>query len=132
MELSGVVSVLASRGTYSSRSSHFTVKIWLRGHLGFNQKVMKKNTILPQLASNKADNATSHGKGCIDGIGETIKLCVREVSSARKADPRTSLEFANDAKKICTGINILYESEEQIEAIKAKLDEMWVTNSQEI
>ncbi|GBN08095.1 hypothetical protein AVEN_273846-1 [Araneus ventricosus] len=73
-----------------------------------------------------------NGKGCIDGIGGTIKCRVLEVSRARKADPRTLLEFANDAKKICTGINILYESEEQTEVVKAKLEEMWVTNSQEI
>ncbi|GBN53930.1 hypothetical protein AVEN_155135-1 [Araneus ventricosus] len=77
-------------------------------------------------------SATSHGKGCIDGIGGTITRRVREVSRARKVDPRTLLEFTNDVKKICTGINILYESEEQIEAVKAKLDEMWVTNGQEI
>ncbi|GBM41170.1 hypothetical protein AVEN_35743-1 [Araneus ventricosus] len=63
-------------------------------------------------------SATSHGKGCINGIGGTIKRCVRDISRARKADPRTSLEFANDAKKIWTGINILYETEEQIEAVK--------------
>ncbi|GBM22334.1 hypothetical protein AVEN_121148-1 [Araneus ventricosus] len=77
-------------------------------------------------------SATSHGKSCIDGIGETIQRHVREVSRARKADRRTSLKFANDLKKVCTGINILYESEEQIEAVKAKLDEMWLTNAQEI
>lgn len=33
---------------------------------------------------------------------------------------------------IRAGLNILYESEEQIKAKKAKLDEMWATNGQEM
>lgn len=98
----------------------------------FKQKYTIFSMTLNEIPTTWHFSATSHGKGCIDGIGGTIKRRVREVCTARKADARTPLEFANVAKTICTGINILYESEKQIEAAKAKLDKMWVNNGQEI
>ena len=39
-------------------------------------------------------NATSHGKGDIDGLGGTCKRRIREKTRARIIDPQTSLDFA--------------------------------------
>lgn len=70
-------------------------------------------------------SATSHGKGCIDGIGGTVKRRVREASNARKIDPRTSDEFAMAAKNICPNINILHVTTQSVEQEKEALDSTW-------
>ena len=38
--------------------------------------------------------ATSHGKGCIDGIGGSVKRMVWQLVRSRKANVKTALEFA--------------------------------------
>lgn len=36
-------------------------------------------------------SATSYGKGCIDGVGGTVKKIIRDVVKAQQIDPTTSL-----------------------------------------
>lgn len=96
---------------------------------GTSQHFKQKYTIFSMTQSKLPTvwhfSATSHGKGCIDGIGGTIKRQVRDATRARNIDPRTPCEFAEAAKKICPGINVLYESQEKMQRMKANLDLTW-------
>ena len=58
---------------------------------------------------------TSHGKGCIDGIGGTIKCKVAEAVRASQHDMATSQYFVDVAVKVCPNINILCAAIENIE-----------------
>ena len=70
-------------------------------------------------------SATSHGKGCIDGIGGTIKRRVAEAVRASQQDMTTSQNFADVAAKVCPNINILYAAKENVEKAKSRLDSLW-------
>ncbi|GBN50417.1 hypothetical protein AVEN_89431-1 [Araneus ventricosus] len=43
--------------------------------------------------------ATSHGKGAIDGLGDTIKRRVEEATCSRNTDPQTAEEFVDCTKR---------------------------------
>ena len=71
---------------------------------------------------------TSHRKGCIDGIGGTIKRRVAEAVRASQHDMGTSQNFADIAVKVCPNINILYAAKEKVENAKPGLDSLWTPN----
>lgn len=56
-------------------------------------------------------SATSHGKGCIDGIGGTLKRLVWRQVKARKAEVRNAEEFVDVVTAAATKIGIEYISE---------------------
>ena len=98
----------------------------------FKQKFTLCSVTLQTIPTKWSYSATSHGKGCIDGIGGSVKRRVSEKVKAQKLDISTSAEFAKVAKDVCPNINVLYIDREEIENEKSKLDAMWNPDGQEI
>lgn len=69
--------------------------------------------------------ATAHGKGPIDGIGGTVKRVVWRRILREQAVINSAKEFAEVASTACPGINILFVSNEEVQAVMKELDEVW-------
>lgn len=76
--------------------------------------------------------ATSYGKGPIDGLGGTIKRCVREATISRKIDPRSAKDFEMCAKKLCPNITTFFISNDEILNKKHEIDNKLFPNGQPI
>lgn len=77
-------------------------------------------------------SATAHGKGPIDGLGGTLKRRVREATRARQIDPRTAAQFAKCAQQLCPKVHTIYCSENDVNAEKSELLNLWYPNGKEI
>ena len=69
--------------------------------------------------------ATAHGKGPIDGIGGTVKRVVWRRILREQAVINSAKEFAEIASTACPCINILFVSNEEVQAAMKELDEVW-------
>ena len=98
----------------------------------FKQKFTLCSLTLQSIPAKWNFSATSHGKGCIDGIGGTVKRRVSEKVRAQCLDISSSNEFAKLATEICPNINVLCIEEEQVDIQKPRLDAIWNPNGQEI
>ena len=67
-------------------------------------------------------SATCHGKGDIDGLGDTCKHRVCEKTLARTTYPQNSIDFAKCAAAVLPRITILHCSTTDVEEMKAALD----------
>lgn len=77
-------------------------------------------------------SATSHGKGCIDGIGGSLKRCVIEYVLAQNVDLNSAEEFAQTAKDVCPNITVLYIPHDKLKADIKALDVQWHPGGVEI
>ena len=50
----------------------------------------------------------NHGKGCVDGIGGTIKHAVYQHILSKQVAIASPQDFAEYANKICQGISVLF------------------------
>jgi hypothetical protein len=92
----------------------------------FKQKYTLYAMTMNTVPTNWHFSATSHGKGCIDGIGGTVKRRVREKTRAKKQDLRTSLDFSEAAKEVCPNINVIHVPGDSVEREKEELEKMWI------
>lgn len=108
--------------SFKSNHPNFPIKNLEFQSDGTSQHFKQKYTIFDMTLSGIPTkwnfSATSHGKGCIDGIGGTVKRRIRDAVKARKIDPTTSLSFATEATKICPNINILHAASNDVEKKK--------------
>lgn len=65
--------------------------------------------------------ATSHGKGCVDGIGAVVKNRVRRLMNSRKSIVNCSLDFVNAFNSEHSIINVINMSCDEAERIRQKL-----------
>lgn len=77
--------------------------------------------------------ATSHGKGCVDGIGATAKMLVRRQVLSRKFSVNSATDFANALKSKGTTIEIEEVTDAEVEKINKELNTALVfTNAKNV
>lgn len=69
--------------------------------------------------------ATSHGKGCVDGIGGLVKRLVWNEVKTRRSKIGSAEEFVECASKRTEKIKIIFVSNLEIEENKMMLDKRW-------
>lgn len=65
--------------------------------------------------------ATSHGKGCVDGIGATVKKRVRRRIDSRKEIVNCTSDFVRSFKKEKSAIELIEMNDEEIDKINKLL-----------
>lgn len=69
--------------------------------------------------------ATSHGKGVVDGIGETVKRVVWRHIQSEKSHINTPHEYAMLAKNLCPNIEVKFIPKSDVDMQTAFLDARW-------
>ena len=88
-------------------------------------------TLLPEFLGIDRDNlkveydffATSHGKGAVDGVGGSLKRLVMAEVMSKKVIIKTSIDYANTARKVCSNVHILHIKKEEVESEQVVLDQ---------
>ena len=70
-------------------------------------------------------SATSHGKGPVDGIGESAKRNVSLFVKAALGEVSSAKDFTVAANKLCQKTKVILCPKEKIEEARQSLDESW-------
>lgn len=81
--------------------------------------------------------ATSHGKGVVDGLGGTVKRSVWRYVKSGMGEAANPVDFSRIAAERNPGIQIMFVSQESIQAESARLNAFWddvtpVTNTHKL
>lgn len=71
--------------------------------------------------------ATSHGKGCVDGIGAVVKNKVRRMVNSRQVTVNSSIDFVSAFNREESLINVIHIGEVEAKKIQSdlKLDDVF-------
>lgn len=65
--------------------------------------------------------ATSHGKGCVDGLGSVVKNRVRRLVNSRQKIVNSSLDFVNAFNSEDSVMNVMHMSDSEAKKIRSDL-----------